>query len=353
MTLGSDHYIPLLRAKQGELQALEMASPIVRGRMTPLVDVLSEDADNGQQDIDRLVSRLKDGWGANDRVIVDINSLGDATGPNGDHLVRYLCEISRTAGLSAVPAAWLASSAAFIAEVANAAAADGCGACLRITTNDLQDPAQMALDIQTTLVDLSLPAADVDLIIDMGLVDANTIGLHAALLSVVLPALPFLPDWRSLTLAAGAFPLNLDAFSSYIPGTTPRYDAQLWRRLAARTLTRTPGFGDYGVTHPVAVAAGPWRGAPNLRYTLADDWYVIKGSTRSPRGNYDFHDLCNQVAASTPNPLRPAGFSWGDTEIRRCATGVGGPGGGTQWRAWATSHHLAEVTERLATLGEP
>ena len=353
MPLDAMHYVPLLRAKQGELQALEHADTATRGRMTPLVDILSDDTDNAERDLERLANRLREGWGTQDRVIVDLNSLGDATTSSGQHVVEYLHDSLRTAGVMSVPTAWITASATYQAAVASAAALDARGVCLRVTTEDLANTSNLATDVNNSLGALGVVANDVDLVIDMGPVDAATVNLHVALLGVVLPTFPSLNDWRSFTLASGGFPINLDAFGPYAAGVTPRYDAQLWRRLAAHSLPRRPGYGDYGVTHPQSLAAGPWRGAPNLRYVLDDDWYVIKGRANSPRGNYDFHDICAAAASATPSPLSQAGFSWGDTEIRRCSVGQGGPGGGTQWRAWATSHHLALVTERLATLGEP
>jgi hypothetical protein len=258
----------MLRAKQGELQALGRADAQVRAVTTPFVDLVAEDAesaDSAQAEIDRLVARLRDGWGTTDRVVIDVSSLGDASTPTGQHVVEHLSAEARGAGVLGVPAVWLTASATFVGEVAAAAATDGRGACIRVTTSDLQDLGRLAVDLPALLTALALAPSEVDLVIDMGLVDSGTVGLHAALLSLVLPGLPLLPDWRTLTLASGAFPVNLDAFSAYVPGTAPRLDAALWRRLAAGSLPRVPDFGDYGVTHPTAIVSGPWRGAPNLR----------------------------------------------------------------------------------------
>jgi hypothetical protein len=353
VTVGADHYVPLLRAKQGELQALEHSPPSVRARMTPLVDVMAEDLDDAESDLDRVVARLRDGWGTTDGIVVDANSLGDSTTSSGVHVVAYLHGELDAIGVQSVPTVYLSSSATFVTEVALAAHSARRGACIRVSTDDLANTLSLTADINGVLAALNLQPDEIDLIIDMSVVDASTIGLHAALLGMVLPTLPHLANWRSFTLAGGAFPINLDAFSPYVPGAAPRFDAQLWRRVSSHALPRAPSYGDYGVSHPLSVAAGPWRGAPNLRYTLADDWYVLKGRANSSRGNFDFHDLCAQAAATTPNVLRPATFSWGDAEVQRCAAGQGGPGGGTQWRAWSTSHHLSVVTERLANLGVP
>ena len=55
-------YVPMLRAKLGELQALGRVDARVRSVLTPFVDLVAEDvetADAAQVEIDRLVARLR------------------------------------------------------------------------------------------------------------------------------------------------------------------------------------------------------------------------------------------------------------------------------------------------------
>lgn len=89
---------------------------------------------------------------------------------------------------------------------------------------------------------------------------------------------------------------------------------------------------------------------PNMRYTTPDDWQVFV-YPRVRAGNDDFFTLSRDLVSS-PHWM-PTGrqTSWGDEQLHACATRQRPKaGGGTQWRAWATSHHLAVVTGGLADL---
>jgi Beta protein len=111
-----------------------------------------------------------------------------------------------------------------------------------------------------------------------------------------------------------------------------------------------PDFGDYGPASPAMPSDIPFAPLPNLRYSAADSWQVYREQKVLP-GNESFYTLCQRVVQS--NHWCGSGYSWGDGEIDRCSKSIPGPGTATEWRSYGTSHHLAHVVDRLATIGAP
>ncbi|GID95973.1 hypothetical protein Adi01nite_53850 [Amorphoplanes digitatis] len=150
--------------------------------------------------------------------------------------------------------------------------------------------------------------------------------------------------WRSVTIAAGAMPPNLDDLPTDEPVTVGRLDAQVWSRL------REPGIGyaDYGVTSPIRRLGINHRQLPTLRYTADLDWWIYRWARRGGRSDDRCQDLCRTLVASPQWPAAGARFSWGDAQIARQARSARGGGSPASWMAWSTSHHIAHVLQALA-----
>lgn len=349
-------YVPVLKGKLAEVLALSNVPIPHRNMILPLVEVIAEDSEDPvsvEAGIDTLVSRIAPAWPGAD-ILLDANWVADAGAlSSGALAITQLHALARAAALHAVPVVWLTSDASIIGEAAAIAKQDGRGACIRLRLADMDNIGVLGTTLATTAAQLGLPPDGIDLVVDFAAVDESNANALGAIAAIVLPTLPHLADWRSMTLVSGAFPKNLDAYSAYTPGPAPRWDKQLWLRVRAAGLPRTPTFGDYAVAHPDAPTSGGFAPAPNLRYALDTEWLILKGKKGTPRGNRDFMDICAQMLAPNPNPFGGQHFSWGDQEIERCSRSVGGPGGAKEWRAWAASHHLAFVIDRLATTGAP
>jgi hypothetical protein len=150
--------------------------------------------------------------------------------------------------------------------------------------------------------------------------------------------------WRSVSVASGAMPPNLDDLPIDEPVTVGRLDARVWGRL------REPGLGyaDYGVTSPVRRAGVSYhRQLPTLRYTAERDWWIYRWARRGGRSDDRCHDLCRTLVDSPHWPALGARFSWGDAQIARRARSARGAGSSSGWMAWSTSHHLAYVLHAL------
>lgn len=349
-------YFPILQSRQAETVALVHASTVVANRMCPLVTVVSEGADEGDRDavradVDQFVQRIapyRSGVLAVDHGMIE----EDVPLTGGTLPVEYTFGLLRAAGVSALPVVRPSSDPAVLVRTAAVAVADQRGALIRIDREDASDTSGLARQLTAIPRALGLGESDIDVILDFGPVMAQDLPLAVLAARAVLTALPALGTWRHVAIASGAFPDTLDTIRANSAGSFDRSDAALWAAATTASTSRDLDFGDYAIAHP-SVRFGGWAPAPNLRYTRETDWYVSKGEKGTPRGNYVFHDICDAFVSAPSTTFVGAAFSWGDGEIARCAEHLNGPGGAKEWRGWATSHHLATVTHRLATVGAP
>lgn len=270
---------------------------------------------------------------------------GDSGGPTA--------RLSESLGLRGVlmrPVVRCADPRDVLAEASQAVAVHQSGVCLRLSVAaGTSEPLPHRGQIRSLLKSLRLEPEEVDLLIDAGPVDSSLACDRLA--DRALAALKALSPWRwrRECVAAGAFPVNLTGFPRGQATPVARRDAQLWRRVLSGCHGRSPDFGDFGVTHPWMPVKSRGTPDPNMRYTTPEDWQVFV-YPRVRAGNDDFFTLSADLVDSQHWPAAGARTSWGDAQLKECATRRRTKaGGGTEWRAWATSHHLAVVTTNLAT----
>lgn len=351
---GIPRYVPILKGRQGELDALREVQLATRQAMTPLLEVAPKDEAEDpatvlkicQQTVEKLAARYRHPIML-DAGLFDLKAEVDG----GRGVVAVLADAARAAGLVAQPVIRLGDPATAVREAGEAVAVDGRGLTLRLGGEDLDEEPDELDDVFDGLLDQAgTDRQAVDLLLDVGPVDGDVAVRGAArMLTSLIRDLPSITRWRSLTVAAGAFPVDLSQFTANVVGERPRYDAQLFDRVRGRTLPRYPDYGDYAVAHPTLSIGNAFSPPPQLRYTAAEHWLVLKGRRTDPTGNAQFHRICQIIAAHPEFAGTPTGNA-----DRRIADGSPeGPGNGTTWRMLGTTHHLDYVTLRLTSLGEP
>lgn len=375
------HYLPILKARQGELRALrEMQEPI-GDDFVPIVELVEADFDSLQPDeidteVQKQVRKVLGAWPpGRPRIIVDTSGVEIETGsmematmygegvPREPVTSRLLARL-RQEGVRAIPVIRLSDSDDYLTDLAPFLehVPSQLGACLRIGSEDLDDTV-VPLDaaVEQLLNRTGLEASDVDLVLDFGAVDDdNTTAMAARLGRFVLPMLDR-QAWRCFALAAGAFPVNLSEVPAYTMAEVPRRDRTMWLQLAGLQLRRPLDYADYAVTHPVLQTGVAFAAPPQLRYTTTESWLVVKGRRTDRRGHKQFFDLCQRLYTERPNDVSSANHSWGDQQILAAAQQslledlqvTMGPGNASTWRAIATSHHFGHVLHGLRTRGEP
>lgn len=359
------HYVPVLKWRMGEYQALHRLTTTVKEAITPLLEIppvgwdfeLEQASRSIDDHLARFGQRLKAKWGTR-RCFVDMGLVDGAERmADGSHPVERVFALARTNQCQAVPVSALDRDAAFQAAIAAVHAVDGRGVCLRLKVSDYDRPA-IGTDIRTWAASVGVRSpADCDLVIDYASGSFESTAAYARLMDNILQSTPNLARWRSVTVSATAFPRQIPV-SMRPYGTIPRSEWVGYKALVGRlpATVRVPTFGDYAVNHPATEQMDPRFIDPNakLKYTIDDQWHIGLGRQVRAHGRGQMQQLCQDLL--TLPYWAGRAYSYGDTYIDDCAAGLGA-GGTSTWPCVTTNHHLTravdDVASFAATLGIP
>ncbi len=350
------HYVPILRWKQGEWLALRNLAEAERARMTPLVEITPRSVAprRRQPTVDQMLQKnaadIRENWGPAP-LFVDLCHLGPAIRTqSGVHPLRFLAEAARSSGVCLIPVTGLHMDSAYQSAVASVAEEDRGGASIRLIRNQLA-LADLRKDLERLLDRLGLVPSKIDLIVDCQLIDRTS-----PTLAQISASLPRLAEWRSFTVASGAFPPDLQGLQLGAQ-FLPRFDWRAWRSQlnVNPRLPRRPAFGDCTIQH--AVYSEP-PGRPNfsasIRYTTEDDWLIMRGEGVFHDGSPGFGQWpLNALLLRDRPEFCGANFSYGDQYIYQMSHQTQRTGSAeTRLRA-GFNHHLTYVVRQIASLFAP
>jgi hypothetical protein len=325
-------YRPILRPRRGELTALSHLAAADAPRVLPILEL------EPGPSITPLIRQLPPRTGA---IAVDFGQLPDPGEPSLD-LAEQLADL----GVAMLPVLRAHESPRRLVAHGLAARMHLRRAVLRLRPHvDAGNPAEAGAVTVRLLKAAGLEPEEVDLLIDLAetacVAHADHVEEQARRVVKWARGLP----WRSVGVASGAMPANLDDLPTDEPVTVGRLDARVWQRLGEPGV----GYSDYGVTSPVRRhGVQRHRQLPTLRYTADNDWWIYRWARRGGRSDDRCHDLCRTLVTSPHWPSSGARFSWGDAEIARRARTAPGAGSSGTWMAFSTSHHIAHVLRTLS-----
>jgi len=336
MAIPDDVYWPILRPRRGELTALHHLDAAAAQRTIPILELEPD------TNLAHLVRELPPKTAA---IAVDFSALPDPDDPR-DSPPLDLAEALTDLGVSLIPVLRPYESGRRLAAHGVAARMHLRRAVLRLQPHvDAANAVEAAAATDRILRRVGLPPERIDLMIDLAetacVADKDGVEERARRVLRWTQAEP----WRSISVACGAMPANLDDLPTDEAVTVDRVDARVWARLCGQGF----GYADYGVTSPVRrVGVQHHRQLPTLRYTAERDWWIYRWARRGGRSDDRCHDLCRTLVDSAQWPAAGARFSWGDAEIARRARAAPGGGSSASWMAWSTSHHIAHVVQTLS-----
>lgn len=357
---GSDHYVPALQALPGELAALEHASRETWAHLTPLIQARGPKT---PRTVPFRHEAVKD-WCKKIGVAVRaqpcfLDTLRLApTHPTTTNagelpLLSVFHAAARKRGLKFVPVLKLNSKRPEVNIVRNSCLIDGRGVAIRYCPQKLALPAGQTLKnlLEARLAEVEVDPTGSDLLIDLGFLSEDT-DVAAEDIAILVNDLTTIGEWRSVVLLGTSMPSSLGGgvVQEGTVGRLPRREWELWSALRASGVPRLPTFGDHGVQHPDPPSEGKSSG-PGLRANIR---YTTDVVTLIPRavgpvvteGSEQYRGLCRKLMAQPE--YAGQNFTWGDSLISDCASGIGEPGWQEHWRGAGTSHHLRHVVEQLS-----
>ncbi|MCA2215375.1 beta family protein [Jidongwangia harbinensis] len=329
-------YLPILRPRRGEVTALHHLDSRAAGQVLPIFE--------WEPGVD-LTGLIRQRPPRTPAIGVDFGTVddpADALRSPPLELAERLVDL----GVALVPVIRSYESRRRLAEHGLAARMHAERAVLRLQPHaDALNPAQASAVAERVLRGTGLTPECVDLVIDLAetacVAHADQVEERAKRVLRWARGMP----WRSVSVAAGAMPPNLDDLPTDRPIPVGRWDARIWARLGAGEI----GYADYGVTSPVhRLGVQHHRQLPTLRYTADRDWWIYRWARRGGRSDDRCYDLCRTLVTSAQWPAEGARYSWGDAEIARRARSARGAGSSSSWIAWSTSHHIAHVLRSIA-----
>lgn len=262
------------------------------------------------------------------------------------HALSFFAQLARNYRLKPVPVTSLDRSATYCAAVSEVLKSDYNGLCLRIGASELLD-GRFADRIDTFLKEHSVNDSDCDLLIDYGVFNAE-----APEIAGLINKVPSVSNWRSMIVAQGAFPKDLQGFR---PGThkIARSDWKTWLD-GFRTCgeLRWPSFSDYTIQYgqyiEPAENANP---SASIRYTLAEEWLIMRGEgifNEDGPGRAQWN--ANATLLAERNEFYGPTFSDGDAYIAKMSRELKDHGSPMTWIRAGLNHHMSVVLHQIAAL---
>jgi hypothetical protein len=375
MGFDHSHYVPILKGKQGELNALLNTDSKLYPFFTALIEVppIPSEYPEGQDQsipaktIDQHMASVNKSLS---KALKDLPSvfvdgyyveLEDEL-ESGVSPIDALFTSLRGAKIPFIPTTGLDRVEDYVDSVAATVAEDRRGCCLRLVESDLESFSELGKQIKSLLKVLSVSIEDTDLLIDFG----PKVPQKSAL-PFILDALPELEKWRTLTLASSSFPSSMMALKKNSIEELEREEWLAWLsvRSKKKATKRAPTFGDYAINHPILGDINPriMQMSPNIRYTDSTNYVVAKGQAQPRKKKKPTPEEEEARAKLAPSVQYPnlAGmiknhpawkgpkFAWGDSFIDKCSRKEC-VGSSTDWRAVGTCHHIAAVVQQIANL---
>lgn len=345
------HHVFIAKLKRGEIWALNHLSFAAKVAVTPLFEMWPPDpgtatkpAKSLPQHTTDLLTRVSTEWSPLP-FYLDTQYLGVPGAPSPAN-ANTVFEIARALNLNAVPVTSPIFSPQFQQVIASVVAKDGKGVMFRLPVNFFDNPLNLPGYLNGLVVALGTSRDNVDILIDLAyrpsITEVQQLGSYA------LDNLPFIADWRTVTLASGCFPqsISTDPLGTWIPYS--RTDWLGWSAVASQRANsgkRVPTYGDYGVRCGGAPAYIPNTPDPNLRYSAPDTIWVRKGAKTPGSMRAICADLIKKPFFSGP------AFSEGDAQIALKATTTKPTNGQPeQWIQWCTNHHVELCASQIQSL---
>lgn len=353
-----NHYVPILKGKAGEFDAIAAASSLAKQAMTPLIEVtplpwdFESDAPSKtiDQHLNNYAQKIEQSWGQGADIFLDFLQLENEFMENGGHCFSSILETCRDLGVVAIPVTGFGRSRDYQTAVCEAVETDNNGVCVRIANSDIIDLRRNPSSLVQLVQSLDSEPESTDIILDFGFMQDNQSATFALAVESSINGLPELNAWRTISVAATGMPPDSSGITSNSIEIVPRTEWGVWCSLRS-SFRRVPTFADYAIKHPdhpqIDMRLIGGRIAGKIWYTLTDDWLITKGTSLRRSGYEQFQQLAEQIVAH--EGFCGADFSWGDQFIVDCANGEAGTGNLTSWVKAGTNHHLEFVTNQLST----
>lgn len=357
MKLTRDTYVPSIRWRQGEYQALQILSDAVKSRVVPLITIPELEYDfeerrekkTVQEHVRPFPKRFKDKWGVRPAWIGVHPSIAERPMDDGGLIITHIFSELRKARSTAVPFLPLDAPASIATAIGAIVMTDGRGAAFGLRMEDLMKPNTTEL-INDLCAKFQISTADVDLIIDLRAPNFEPYAAFSGALQVAMRKAGDLHSFRNVVVLGTSFPETLRDIAKG-KARIVRHDWNFYRTFIAALppTARRPNFGDYTIVHPefTPLDMRIFKSSGKIIYTTSNDWFVTKGGAFRDNPT-QMHTHCATIIDE--GIFKGGHYSKGDEYIEECAKKNVKPSNLTTWKKITINHHITLVVEDLAKL---
>ena len=350
-------YVPCIRWKQGEYQAILNLRAITKDLLLPLIEVpeigfdfeKEEEIKSLDEHVVLFTKRIIKKWGKRP-CFIDSKLIDPFRKMNNNiYPLIYIFEQLRQNDCTAIPIIGLDRIDEHQNYIKDIVAIDKKGLAIRVSLEEIVRN-NFNNSIETLLSTSGLKPMQCDFILDLDAPNFTPIDGFVKLIANIIQNIPYLEQWRTLILIGTSFPSSMGEVNKGI-STIPRHEWTLYESLIKLLNTmnlRFPTFGDYVINHPALLQMDMRIVKPSasIRYTIRDKWLIIKGTNVRDNGTEQYKKHCKDLIKT--GYFYGSDFSFGDTYIFDCSTGKKGTGNLTTWRWVGTNHHLETVARDVS-----
>lgn len=351
-------YLPILKGKKAEYDALKELSDDKRNDMCPLIEITDvpwnyeseEPAKTVDMHIQKLPEQIQSSWGTKHPIMFDFPaSLYSAKLLDGRHVLTGVADSLGKVGIKPILVVGIDRPTEYVEAVK--VSKNEYGICIRVGREDFQLP-DLGIRIQAMVDDFGMKPEDVDVLLDFRDLLPGQESVAYLALRQALASLPNVVAWRNVIFAAASFPKTMAEIERDSQSRLPRTEWLVWKLIYddRKEIARIPTYGDYTIAHPEMVEVDPriMEMSAAIRYTSEEEWLVLKGRGVRKNGFGQFATLCKDLM-ELPD-FKGRKFSSGDAYIEDCSKGKQSSGNATTWRKNGLSHHFAMVLYQLSNL---
>ncbi len=346
-------YVPILKSKVGEFDALSKLPEIQKPLIHPLFDVTPMEWDHAyltkpktlKEHLQKFCNKALKGWPRNN-MFIDTYLIADKN-LDGLECIEFIFQELAKNSVIPIPVVHLNSTGDFLKSIYSFHFWGEIA--IRVTIGDITS-GEFDNKVNHILGSLDLTYSECHLIIDLKDADFSQVDDFAEGLTDIVSGFTHYDDWKTFTIAGGAFPST-----SKIKGPAeivPRNDWKLFNKviqnLAAAGKVRTINYGDYSIVTPGYFEFDPkiMSTSANIRYTSSDGWLVLKGKALKKRT--DWQQYFGQADEIVNSPYYMGStFSHGDKHLKECSNRTTTSGNANTWMAVGNNHHFAKVLSDL------
>lgn len=348
-------YIPILKAKRGEFSAWKNLEPKRRQHCVPLFEFVDNDQTDTQELLQKYAASLAEASSAMDVVAVDLDNVREDTSTiQGIGAYQWIQNHLTARNVTVRPVIRIDDGEDVIEDAMAAVSDTEASAILRLDEDSvdfdsLNEASNLHEDLGQFLDMVSniTSSPRLHILVDLAAVEDGADAWEKTQRAQSVLNIVNQFHWASITLGAGAFPLSVSNLPKRTRNEVQRFDLQVWNQATKSLPNMAIDYCDYAVNHPsfpTEMRRGP---LPSIRYTKGNNWIVRREDKiqQGPHPNMSFCMIVDSLISD--NDFFGEAYSWGDSELfkRASKNSPSGSGGPTEWRAWATNHHLSVVID--------